>query len=489
MKYFIRSSIFNLAFYATTAFWCIVFLPMLLLPREAFLWVVGVWTGTVTFLERNILGLTYEVRGAEHLPKNKPFIVAAKHQSPYETIKLRYLFGDPAIILKKELTKIPLWGWYLAKSDVVAIDRGSPEEALKSMEKGAKRMKELGRPIVVFPQGTRVWPSETPKDKPYKPGVYRIQTATGMPVVPMALNSGAFWPRRSWIKKPGKVVFEFLKPIPAGKMPKKEFMKEIEKRIEEKTEKLMSEASAPPIDSVDPEGASTAPIFTVLFILTAFALYSAWWVHAADLARQTYLDYLRDLAAEERSFSIPQISGYPGPITLSVQEEYLQSPDGTVWVRDLKISGWPIPLLPIDVSAASVQADSFKWPQPLVFNDISASMTPVGNTLTIHNSKLRRDDFEGGVTGKIDFSQRPYPAPDLSVTLRNHSSLMMWLAQSGVMEERTALFISAGLSALQDPDGAVRVPLTQRNRTLYAGPLPVVSLPEPASDNPPALPR
>jgi 1-acyl-sn-glycerol-3-phosphate acyltransferase len=500
MTYFWRSTIFNLAFYSTTAVSCIVFLPFLLFPRSAFMWVVGVFVNTVYFLEKNILGLDYEIRGLEHLPKDKPFIVAAKHQSPYETFKLRLLFDDPAIILKRELTKIPLWGWYLAKSDVIAIDRGSPEAAMKSMESGGLRMRDAGRPIVIFPQGTRVRPQETPKEKPYKPGVFRIQAATGMSVVPMALNSGAYWPRSGWIKRPGKVVFEFMKPIPAGKFPKKEFMKELERRVEEKTEKLMKEAENPPPVPESPEPFEDQPgkfpLFKVLFVLTAFLLYSGWWFFAADQARAAYLDYMRDLASEPRSFSVPLITGYPGPINLSVPEEYLQSSDGTVWVRDLSVSAWPIPLLPVKVRASSVQADSFKWPQPLVFSDIEASLIVLGEKVSIRDSKLRRDDFEGGATGTIDFAQKPYPALDLNVTLRNHSSLMLWLAQSGILKERSALFISAGLTALQDPDGAVRVPLTQKNQTLYAGPLPVASLPEPqpsglieVRDNQPALPQ
>lgn len=219
MKDFIlilRSTTFNFAFYGLTALACIALLPGLLLPRKKAMGIVRLFVGGVYFLERNILLLDYEVRGREHLPRQGSFIVAAKHQSPYETMKLNVLFDDPAIVLKRELLRIPLWGRYLAISDPIAIDRSKGKESMKQLMEGANRVKEQGRPVIIFPQGTRVWPWQTPGDKPYKPGAVRMGAEAGLPVIPMALNSGMFWPRRSWLKRPGKVVFEFLPPAPEG---------------------------------------------------------------------------------------------------------------------------------------------------------------------------------------------------------------------------------------------------------------------------------
>ena len=238
---FLRSTLFNIAFYGATAIACIVCLPGLLLPRKGAMVIVRCFVGTVYFLEKYILGLDYEVRGLKNLPEEGSYIVAAKHQSPYETMKLHRLFDFPAVVLKKELLNIPLWGWFLARSEPIAIDRSQGRQASMQIIEGAKRVEKESRPIVIFPQGTRVYPTQTTKEKPYKNGVVRIYEATNMPIVPLALNSGMFWPRRSWIKKPGKVVFQFLPPIPHGQDPKT-LLTRLEEQIEGTTEKLQQEA-------------------------------------------------------------------------------------------------------------------------------------------------------------------------------------------------------------------------------------------------------
>lgn len=197
----------------------------------------------VEWLERNIMGITCEIRGKDNLPSSGSYIVAAKHQSPYETLKLHFLFEDPAIVLKKELLAIPLWGKFLSKIDPIAIDRSAGKEAMTQIIEGAKRIQAQGRVIVIFPQGTRVYPEQTPKEKPYKMGAARIQEATGLPVVPMALNSGFFWPRSGWLKRPGKIVFEFLPPIKSGKKPA-EVTKELEQSLESASENLIREAES-----------------------------------------------------------------------------------------------------------------------------------------------------------------------------------------------------------------------------------------------------
>ncbi len=239
-RFFIRSTIFNLCFYLLTAIACILLLPTLILPRKAYFAVVHGFVHTTAFLEKYILGLTYEIRGQEHLPKDSAYIVAAKHQSAYETFKLHILFKDPAIVLKKELLKIPLWGRYLAKSDVIAIDRSSPKIAIKSIQDGARRVAAQGRQIIIFPQGTRVHAEVSAQQKPYKIGVVRIQEATQLPIIPLAMNTGIFYRKHSWCKKPGRVVFEFLPPIAPGDNAS-DILKSIEMQVEEKTSQLMEE--------------------------------------------------------------------------------------------------------------------------------------------------------------------------------------------------------------------------------------------------------
>ncbi len=237
----IRSILFNICFYIATTFVCIFFIPAFLLPRGVILWITRLWLGIVHFLEKNILNLDFEIRGKENIPTDRNYIVAAKHQSAYETLKLHHLFGDPTIVLKKELLNIPLFGSFLNKLDIIAIDRSNKEEAMKSIVEGAKRMQDQGRPIVIFPQGTRVAINATAKEKPYKGGTVKMYNHTDMPIIPLALNSGMFWGRNSFTKKPGKVIFEFLPPIESG-LDDKKVMKALEDRLEEKSIALMIEA-------------------------------------------------------------------------------------------------------------------------------------------------------------------------------------------------------------------------------------------------------
>lgn len=203
--------------------------------------VIRTWARGVVWLERIILGLRYEVRGAEHLPSTGGYIIAAKHQSTYETFKLHVLFNDPAIILKKSLLSVPLWGWYLKKSGVIAIDRSTPEKAILSVKEGAERVAAEGRPLIIFPQGTRVNVGVTSKEKSYKAGIYRIHESTELSVIPMAVNSGVFWPKGSVLKKRGTVVFEFLPPLANG-LERKEFMVALEAQLETASDKLAIEA-------------------------------------------------------------------------------------------------------------------------------------------------------------------------------------------------------------------------------------------------------
>jgi 1-acyl-sn-glycerol-3-phosphate acyltransferase len=242
---FLRSLLFSLIFLpAFTLLVCLVIgIPFLFMERKKFLGILRFWVKGVTWMEKYLLGLNYEIRGKENLPSDGSFIVAAKHESTYETFKLHALVDDPAIILKKELLSIPLWGWYLKKSGVIAIDRSTPEKAAVSVRDGAKAVAEAGRPIVIFPQGTRVAFDALPSENPYKAGIYRVYEATGLPVVPMALNSGCFWPKGSILKKPGRVVFEFMPPMPPA-LDRSGFMAELERRLEAQSAKLAIEAGS-----------------------------------------------------------------------------------------------------------------------------------------------------------------------------------------------------------------------------------------------------
>lgn len=237
----IRSLAFNIAFHLWTALMCFALLWMLLLPRPQMVAVVVWYLRTVGWLERTLVGIRYEVRGRENLPDG-PFLLAAKHQSAWETMKLHLLVKDPAIILKRELMWIPIWGWYAAKAKMIPVDRGAGGAAIKSLIRNSRPVRDEGRPIVIFPQGTRVAPGTY---RPYRIGVGVLYDSLGIPIVPMALNAGLYWPRHSFLKRPGTVVVEFLPPIMPGR-PRTEAMRDLEERLEAASDRLVTAAGGPP---------------------------------------------------------------------------------------------------------------------------------------------------------------------------------------------------------------------------------------------------
>lgn len=242
--YVLRSILFNFFFYCVWSPIIVIGLaPCLLLPRGFAVWVAKLYQDGPYYLAKYILGIDYELRGGEHKPADGSYIVASKHQSAYETLLLYQLFGDPTIVLKKELLSIPVFGWFLQKLEVIAIDRGNSAQARESLFKGAQRMKQQRRPIIIYPQGTRVKPDESTAKKPYKGGVAKLYGAVDLPILPVALNTGLYWPRNSFWKYPGKVIIEFLPVIPAG-LPPETILKRVEETIEPASVRLVAEGRA-----------------------------------------------------------------------------------------------------------------------------------------------------------------------------------------------------------------------------------------------------
>lgn len=234
----LRSFLFNAGLWLWTAAMGIALVPCLLLPRRALIRGGRVWMRGVQALLRSIVGLDYEVRGREHLPR-EPAICAFKHQSAWETLVILLLFDDAAIALKRELTLIPVFGWYTRHAGMIRIDRAAGPRALRSLIEGARAALGRGSQVVIFPEGTRTAPGTT---RPYHPGVAALYLRLGVPVVPVALNSGMFWGRRRFVKKPGRIVVEFLPPILPG-LGGDAFMAELERRLEGATERLVREAA------------------------------------------------------------------------------------------------------------------------------------------------------------------------------------------------------------------------------------------------------
>lgn len=232
----LRAALFNLLFWL----WSVV-MVVALLPAAPFLSPAGVrayarvWERGIHALLGWIVGLRHEVRGA---PPPEPCLLAAKHQSAWETLALHVIVPNLAVGLKEELTRIPLFGWYLMKAQNIRIDRGAAAAALRSLVAGAKAALDQGLHVLVFPEGTRRPPGAPPD---YKVGVAALYLQLGVPCVPIALNSGVFWGRRAFLKRPGTIVVEFLEPIPPG-LKRAEFMRLLEERIETATARLVAEA-------------------------------------------------------------------------------------------------------------------------------------------------------------------------------------------------------------------------------------------------------
>jgi 1-acyl-sn-glycerol-3-phosphate acyltransferase len=236
---FLRSLLFNILFYPVFLFWAVIALPTLAMPRAALMKVASWWAQSNIFLMRVICNIKVEFRGVEKIPKG-PLVVAAKHQSMWETISLLRFFEAPFFVLKRELTWIPLFGLFLIKSNMIAIDRGAGARALKAMMRRATEEVRHGRQFVIFPEGTRRPVGAPPH---YKTGVGLIYGNCGVPCLPVALNSGLFWPRRTFLRYPGTLVVEFLDPLPPG-LPRDEFMSRIETIIEEATGRLVAAGQA-----------------------------------------------------------------------------------------------------------------------------------------------------------------------------------------------------------------------------------------------------
>jgi 1-acyl-sn-glycerol-3-phosphate acyltransferase len=235
----VRSFFFNVLFYLNTLVCLVLALPTFFMPYRAMLWVAKTWARVNLLLLRMTVGLKCEIRGREKIPPGA-LIVAAKHQSAWETFALLPLFDNPLFIVKRELMWIPLFGWSMRKGRMVSIDRRASVRAVASMVEGARAELGRGRQLIIFPEGTRRPAGAEPQ---YKPGVALLYSKAGVPCLPVALNSGLFWPRRSIKLRPGTVVVDILDPIPTG-LGKKVFIERLESEIETATARLIAEATA-----------------------------------------------------------------------------------------------------------------------------------------------------------------------------------------------------------------------------------------------------
>ena len=232
----VRSLTFNAAFYINLALHMAVAIPTFVLPQRIMVQISRSWGASSLWLLRVICGIKVEWHGLEKIPKGA-FLVAAKHQSAWETFALLPLFPMPTAIVKRELLRIPWFGWHLWKCGMIAVDRSAGRDALAGVIADTRAALAQGRQVIIFPEGTRRPPGAEPD---YKLGIVQVYAAVGAPCLPIALNSGLFWPRRKFVRYPGTVRVEILDPLPAN-LPKREFFARLRHDIEAATARLVAE--------------------------------------------------------------------------------------------------------------------------------------------------------------------------------------------------------------------------------------------------------
>jgi len=241
MTTWLRSALFNAFFFGFSATYATLILPAMLLPRRWLMVPIRFWAGIAVGALRVICGARTEVTGREHLPKGGAALIAAKHQSAFDTIVWLWLLPDPAYIVKRELLSIPVWGWLMRGSGQIGVDRTAGASAMRHLLRAGQEAAAENRQLVIFPEGTRVAPGEY---RPYQPGIAALAAATGLPVIPVATDSGLRWGRRAFHKRPGVIHIHIMPPLPAG-LRRDALLRRLEDTIEGATKRL------PPSGPVD----------------------------------------------------------------------------------------------------------------------------------------------------------------------------------------------------------------------------------------------
>lgn len=230
----LRSLLFTLYFFGGSTIIAFAYLPLLILPRIVTVWALRFWGHFTLFGLWLICGVRVEVRGT---PPAGPALIGAKHQGLLDICGAFTILPDACFVMKKELLRIPLFGWYSQKCGMIPVDREGHSAALKKLVTDTQERMRNDRQVVIFPEGTRTAPGAAPQ---YKPGVAALYRDLGLPCTPCATNSGAHWPAKGIMRYPGTVVFEYLEPIPAG-LKRGQFMAELEGRIETASRRLLDE--------------------------------------------------------------------------------------------------------------------------------------------------------------------------------------------------------------------------------------------------------
>ncbi len=232
----LRSAVFNAVFYLNLTLFLVLGSPLLAAPRIWAIRALQLWARSSLWWLRILCGIEIEVRGKNNIPVGAA-LIAGKHQSLWETFAILPLLDDPCMVLKRELTFIPFFGWFAFKFRMIAVERSAGSAALRNLVKRGKQEVEANRQIVIMPEGTRKGPDDLPD---YKPGAAALYSQLNVPCVPFGLNAGLFWPRRKFLRFPGTIILEFLPVIPPG-LRRADFQNQLITAIETSTKALVAE--------------------------------------------------------------------------------------------------------------------------------------------------------------------------------------------------------------------------------------------------------
>jgi 1-acyl-sn-glycerol-3-phosphate acyltransferase len=231
----VRSLVFVALFYLWSILVCLAMTPLFVFPRRWVMRGLDVYSHGISFLLHVVCDIRVELRGREHMPAGRA-VLACKHQCMFDIFGQFKWLQDSCFVMKKELVNVPYLGWYALKGGMIVVDRGGQATALKKLVRDATARLADNRQVVIFPEGTRGTPGEAGE---YKPGIAALYRELGLPVYPMATNSGVHWPAHGFLRRPGTIVFEYLEPIPPG-LKRAEFMRTLEERIETASNRLLA---------------------------------------------------------------------------------------------------------------------------------------------------------------------------------------------------------------------------------------------------------
>lgn len=521
MMLILRSLVFNICFYLWTAFIVIKAIPGFWSGRRPIHNAAHLWGRGINWFLKHLCHISVEFRGRHYVETGGPVIVAAKHQSTWETTNIEYLVPDCAIILKRELTFIPLFGQLLLKAGMISVHRQKGQSTLPQMVAGARRCLDEGRSLLIFPEGTRRHPDAPPK---YRYGIFPIYTALNVPVIPAAHNAGYFWGRRRFLKKPGKIIFEFLPPIEPG-LDEKTFFAQLESRIEEACDRIK------PVTVTDLGPRKSSVLKTALWgIAGLFILYTAAWFYGERQLRG-HITHCQK-TAESRGFTLNLtekpvfLDGFPGSVSARFGAGSVTHSGGQISFQGLRISISPLapktPRFDVDQGQFSFENNhitihhldgkigmmaqnqiqftlhgraittSFIFPRRVDNAYIVLTVPPVfdsldglyqrGDTVEIQKITASLNGVNIDGDGTVTLDENRQPAAAFSFDVKGLDQMLVDLKNAHIIDQTAAALIQLPLAFFKKPsdngDGEYRkIPLTLQDQTLFLGPVPIAKIP------------